>query len=192
MPGSADSEGRIRVCIRPRPPTYEETKLGACISINNNSITVQKDQSQSSSAKVFHFDAVFPLSSSQQDIYDTIGRPVVADILEGFNGSILAYGQTGTGKTYSMMNTASQCSSSRTSVVSSFTDPSPIGLIPRTVGDIFSLSNLNSYKATTALSAVPWSKSIRKKCTISLLATFLPLNIFLFVKIDHVEPLFKD
>lgn len=41
-------------------------------------------------------------SSTQQNIYDEIVRPLVSSVLEGFNGCVFAYGQTGTGKTYTM------------------------------------------------------------------------------------------
>ncbi len=41
------------------------------------------------------FDYVFDENSSQDYVYDTIARPVVADVLKGFNGTIFAYGQTG-------------------------------------------------------------------------------------------------
>lgn len=36
------------------------------------------------------------------DVYNEIARPIVEKVLQGFNGTILAYGQTGTGKTYTM------------------------------------------------------------------------------------------
>lgn len=44
-------------------------------------------------------------SSTQQNIYDEIVRPLVSSVLEGFNGCVFAYGQTGTGKTYTMEGT---------------------------------------------------------------------------------------
>ena len=40
--------------------------------------------------------------SSQKDIYNGIARPLVASVFHGFNATILAYGQTGAGKTYTM------------------------------------------------------------------------------------------
>lgn len=52
--------------------------------------------------KVFTFDAVFDAKSRQQEIYDEAIRPLVASVLQGFNATIFAYGQTGTGKTYTM------------------------------------------------------------------------------------------
>ncbi len=50
--------------------------------------------------KVFAVNRVADASVDQADVYDIVGRPVVADVLEGVNGTILCYGQTGTGKTY--------------------------------------------------------------------------------------------
>jgi kinesin family protein 3/17 len=41
-------------------------------------------------------------SSSQDDIYEETVRFLVTSVLDGFNGTIFAYGQTGTGKTYTM------------------------------------------------------------------------------------------
>ena len=53
-------------------------------------------------SKVFTFDAVYDWNSKQADIYDETARPLVNFVLEGFNCTIFAYGQTGTGKTYTM------------------------------------------------------------------------------------------
>lgn len=45
---------------------------------------------------------MFYSSSTQQNIYDETVRPLVASVLEGYNGCVFAYGQTGTGKTFTM------------------------------------------------------------------------------------------
>jgi kinesin family protein 3/17 len=50
----------------------------------------------------FKFDFAYPDGISQEEVYETTAAPIVAGVLEGFNGTIFAYGQTGTGKTYSM------------------------------------------------------------------------------------------
>ncbi|ESL06827.1 kinesin [Trypanosoma rangeli SC58] len=50
-----------------------------------------------SSAAVVH-----PPYSSQEDVYNVVGRPVLENSLEGYNGCVFAYGQTGSGKTFSM------------------------------------------------------------------------------------------
>jgi kinesin family protein 3/17 len=50
----------------------------------------------------FRFDFAFPDGISQDEVYEKTAAPIVTGVLEGFNGTIFAYGQTGTGKTYSM------------------------------------------------------------------------------------------
>lgn len=52
--------------------------------------------------KTFTFDHVFGDDSRQLDIYNMIARPIVEAVLEGYNGTVFAYGQTGTGKTHTM------------------------------------------------------------------------------------------
>ena len=47
-------------------------------------------------------DHVFDKESTQVKIYDKVGKATVEDVLNGYNGTILAYGQTGTGKTHTM------------------------------------------------------------------------------------------
>ena len=44
-------------------------------------------------------------SSKQRDLYDESFRDLVQAVLDGFNGTIFAYGQTGTGKTFTMQGT---------------------------------------------------------------------------------------
>ena len=67
----------------------------------------------------FTFDRVFDMKSRQEDVYDFAAKPVVESIfffvssfliyqwgigvLEGFNGTIFAYGQTSSGKTHTML-----------------------------------------------------------------------------------------
>ena len=50
----------------------------------------------------FALDVVLGREATQAQTYEVVGRPVVDDVLEGFNGTVLAYGQTGTGKTYTI------------------------------------------------------------------------------------------
>ena len=52
--------------------------------------------------KLFTFDTVFAMDSAQMDVYNRVARPIVQNVLEGYNGTIFAYGQTGTGKTFTM------------------------------------------------------------------------------------------
>ncbi|KAK4949814.1 hypothetical protein LTR10_011656 [Elasticomyces elasticus] len=51
----------------------------------------------------FTFDRVFDMSSQQADIFDFSIRSTVEDVMNGYNGTVFAYGQTGAGKSYTMM-----------------------------------------------------------------------------------------
>jgi len=55
-------------------------------------------------AHEFKFDGVFDSGSSQGDVFESVGAPVLQGLLRGLNGTILAYGQTGSGKTHSLLN----------------------------------------------------------------------------------------
>lgn len=59
----------------------------------------------------------------QIDLYVNTARPIVDKVLEGYNGTILAYGQTGTGKTYTMVGNSDS--------------PQTKGIIPNTFAHIF-------------------------------------------------------
>jgi Cdc6-like AAA superfamily ATPase len=50
----------------------------------------------------FTFDYVYDPSSTQNFLYDNTAKAAVISVLEGYNATMLAYGQTGTGKTYTM------------------------------------------------------------------------------------------
>ena len=50
----------------------------------------------------FTFDMVYDERSSQKDIFMETSFPITQNVLEGYNGTIFAYGQTGTGKTHTM------------------------------------------------------------------------------------------
>ena len=67
---------------------------------------------------------MFNSGSRQADIFDFSIRPTVDDILNGYNGTVFAYGQTGAGKSYTMMG-------------SSIDDDTSKGIIPRIVEQIF-------------------------------------------------------
>jgi kinesin family protein 3/17 len=53
--------------------------------------------------KVFSFDCVFGPESLQSYVYEQTAFSLVDNVLEGYNGTIFAYGQTGCGKTHTMM-----------------------------------------------------------------------------------------
>lgn len=46
----------------------------------------------------FNFDQVFGPSSTQEEVYSFSGQHLITDVMNGYNATIFAYGQTGTGK----------------------------------------------------------------------------------------------
>ncbi|EDW30855.1 GL12159 [Drosophila persimilis] len=102
-----DEIENVRVVVRTRPMDKNELTAGALSAISvdkiNRAITVMKPNATANEPpKTYYFDNVFDGSSNQLDLYVDTARPIVDKVLEGYNGTILAYGQTGTGKTYTM------------------------------------------------------------------------------------------
>ena len=79
--------------------------------------------------QVFNFDQVHAPNATQHSIFTLTAQPLVNRFLEGFNCTILAYGQTSSGKTYTMTGVDLDASP---------TDPqNGMGIIPRAVANIF-------------------------------------------------------
>lgn len=127
--------GRVKVAIRCRPPFQDEVEAfkGNFYSIVN-AIQDYSDQvslgrilltMSSGKQREFLFDKVFGPNIDQDTVYEQIAKPVVTDVLRGFNGTIFAYGQTGTGKTYTM------------GILETIRDEHA-GIIPRALSQIFS------------------------------------------------------
>lgn len=96
----------VQVAVRCRPVNAEERKSGqpsvvTCDSENKN-IKISYGPTGKKQIKNFTFDKVFGMYSRQEEVFDSMVRPIVEECLEGFNCTIFAYGQTGTGKTHTM------------------------------------------------------------------------------------------
>lgn len=86
---------RIKVCCRIRP---QKTGDEGCITVD------QVDNGRSivpcifaGGGSGFQLDEIFSDSSTQSDIFESVAKPCVVDLFEGFNCSIFTYGQTGSG-----------------------------------------------------------------------------------------------
>lgn len=53
-------------------------------------------------------DHIFDMNASNWDVFDTVVKPIVNAAVNGFNGTVFAYGQTSSGKTYTMMGSAEE------------------------------------------------------------------------------------
>ncbi|GKT24868.1 Kinesin like protein, partial [Aduncisulcus paluster] len=100
-----DQDSRIKVAVRIRPVVDEdfaggEEQAQECVlAIDPNTVGVDHE---SYGSRDFSYDLVLSPSVAQCDVFEKIGRPLVEDVLRGFNSTVLAYGQTATGKTYTV------------------------------------------------------------------------------------------
>ncbi|PIA52990.1 hypothetical protein AQUCO_01000689v1 [Aquilegia coerulea] len=99
-------EVNVQVLLRCRPLNDDEQRLNIpkVISCNEQrkEITVLQSIANKQVDRAFTFDKVFGPKAQQRAIYDHAISPIVNEVLEGFNCTVFAYGQTGTGKTYTM------------------------------------------------------------------------------------------
>eukprot|EP00927_Polykrikos_kofoidii_P003487 TRINITY_DN11386_c0_g1_i2.p1 TRINITY_DN11386_c0_g1~~TRINITY_DN11386_c0_g1_i2.p1 ORF type:complete len:639 (+),score=144.50 TRINITY_DN11386_c0_g1_i2:232-2148(+) len=93
-------EESIKVCCRFRPQNQSErTHNGKiCVEVAENGTAVYLP----SSDITFNLDRVFRWDTSQKEVYDYAAKPIINAVLRGFNGTVFAYGQTSSGKTYTM------------------------------------------------------------------------------------------
>ncbi|XP_057471341.1 kinesin-like protein KIN-5B [Actinidia eriantha] len=135
-----DREVNVQVLLRCRPLTDDEQKsnLPRAITCNEHKREVAVLQSLTNKQvdRVFTFDKVFGPKAQQRSIYDQAIAPIVNEVLEGFNCTVFAYGQTGTGKTYTMEGGMRNKGGEL---------PAEAGVIPRAVRQIF-----NSLEAQNA------------------------------------------
>ena len=119
----------VKVVVRCRPLNHKEVSDGhsSCIEMFPNKGLVEIKNpalGPTDPLKTFTFDAVYDCNSKQLDLYAETFAPLVDSVLDGFNGTIFAYGQTGTGKTYTMEGVKD--------------DQSQRGVIPNSFDHIFS------------------------------------------------------
>ncbi|EGR34442.1 kinesin heavy chain, putative [Ichthyophthirius multifiliis] len=123
-----NNNGNIKVVCRVRPFNLQELQLGQvlCVDfIDEYSIKLKTQQQENKNEKIiFNFDRVFNTECTQLEIYNFAAEPVVKSVLEGFNGTVFAYGQTSSGKTFTMLG-------------SNIDDNQYQGIIPRMVNTVF-------------------------------------------------------
>ncbi|XP_029984980.1 LOW QUALITY PROTEIN: centromere-associated protein E [Sphaeramia orbicularis] len=118
-------DSAVKVCVRVRPLITREES-----SASENAEPVQlywKADKKSiyqtddgNSTKSFSFDRVFTADETTDQLYRAIAKPLVVSTVEGYNGTIFAYGQTSSGKTFTMMG-----------------NDHILGVIPLAVEDVF-------------------------------------------------------
>ncbi|XP_037305422.2 kinesin-like protein KIF3C [Pungitius pungitius] len=123
------SSESVKVVVRCRPLNRKEESHGPVggivqMDLRLGQVILRNPRAPASEPqKTFTFDAVYDANSKQGDLYDESVRPLIDSVLAGFNGTIFAYGQTGTGKTYTMQG--------------AWMDPENRGVIPNAFDHIF-------------------------------------------------------
>ncbi|CAN6608626.1 kinesin-like protein Kip1p [Trichomonascus vanleenenianus] len=104
----ADTSEGTNICVvaRCRGRSEREVAAKSCVVVDtaspgNNQVTVKTGDDLGTN-KVYTVDRVFGAEADQSMVFDEIVAPIVDDFLSGMNCTIFAYGQTGTGKTYTM------------------------------------------------------------------------------------------
>ena len=129
----------VKVYCRIRPENEKEKQSGmkTCITpTSENSVKIiteavgvdtGKDSSKNKSEnfQTFTYDSVFPPETEQEKIFNIVAKPLINSALEGINGTLFCYGQTASGKTYTMEGIHN--------------DPKIMGVIPRMMQYIFIL-----------------------------------------------------
>ena len=123
------SEGRkesLSVAIRMRPTLAEEETSTKVVQFFEEEHKVRVHTHGSSSVDCT-FDRIFPPTASQSDVYAFV-QPMIFKVTAGINFTVFAYGQTGTGKTHTMLGDSS----------TTFREiHANCGIIPRAMVDIF-------------------------------------------------------
>ncbi|XP_049446306.1 kinesin-like protein KIF3C [Epinephelus fuscoguttatus] len=123
------SSESVKVVVRCRPLNQKDESNGPAggivqMDLRLGQVILRNPRAPASEPqKTFTFDAVYDANSKQRDLYDESVRPLIDSVLAGFNGTIFAYGQTGTGKTYTMQG--------------AWLDPERRGVIPNAFDHIF-------------------------------------------------------
>ncbi|KAF8041147.1 hypothetical protein BT93_B3157 [Corymbia citriodora subsp. variegata] len=113
-----DMKGNIRVFCRVRPMNVTEHigRARPVVATDSSNVLLKVACGNN---KSYSFDKVFHPSSSQGEVFSEV-EPVIKSALDGYNACIFAYGQTGTGKTFSMEGT-----------------PDFPGIVPRSIEALF-------------------------------------------------------
>ncbi|EMR11502.1 hypothetical protein PNEG_00515 [Pneumocystis murina B123] len=130
-----NGETNIQVVVRCRGRSKREIRENSCSIVSTEGprgreVCVQTSPLSQMNTRTYTFDRVFGPEADQAMIFDDVVLPILREVLDGYNCTIFAYGQTGTGKTYTMTGDMSN----NYGVLS---DTS--GIIPRTLYRLFSI-----------------------------------------------------
>ncbi|KAL2574707.1 hypothetical protein AAZV13_17G202700 [Glycine max] len=121
---------KICVAVRLRPLVSQDSSsssVGTFWKVEDNRISLHKIHGTPLSASSYAFDHIFDERSTNASVYELLAKDIIHAALDGFNGTAFAYGQTSSGKTFTMNGSETDA-----------------GVIPRAVGDIFATMEMMS------------------------------------------------
>ncbi|XP_022807541.1 kinesin-like protein KIF17 isoform X1 [Stylophora pistillata] len=125
----------VKVIVRCRPLNEKEREMKTRLVVETNAslqqCSIKRPWDDSKISKTFTFDGVYGISSSTETIYSEIVHPIVNGVLDGYNGTVFAYGQTSCGKTFTMEGIESPSAQK--------------GIIPRCCEHILSVTRQRSF-----------------------------------------------
>jgi hypothetical protein len=96
----------VKVIVRARPMNSREKdhKIKSCVNVYtaDGRVEIKDPAEPKKPPKAFTFDGAFGIESTSAQIYSTLCFRMVEAVLEGFNATFFAYGQTGCGKSFTM------------------------------------------------------------------------------------------
>lgn len=102
------SEESVRVVVRCRPLNGREKAMNCGVVVQTVTEAGQVQLARPGAGgdaeppKKFTFDGAYGMDSNSQMIYEDLGFPLIESVLDGYNGTVFAYGQTGCGKSFTM------------------------------------------------------------------------------------------
>ncbi|PGH28038.1 hypothetical protein AJ80_00293 [Polytolypa hystricis UAMH7299] len=140
-------QSNIHVVVRCRGRNDREVKENSGVVVSTEGVrgkSVELSMGPNAMGnKEYHFDKVFSPAADQAMIYEDVVIPILNDMLSGFNCTIFAYGQTGTGKTYTM-------SGDMNDALGLLSDAA--GIIPRVLYSLF--KKLEDFESTVKCSFI--------------------------------------
>ncbi len=89
----------VKVAVRLRPMNTKEEAEGTLPVVHASSaektVTALKGIGKAQTRTTFNFDAVFSSYATQKEVFDSTLKPIVTDVLQGYESTVFAYGQTG-------------------------------------------------------------------------------------------------
>jgi len=97
----------VKVCARFRPRNKIEALKNEnpeeLITLNDDGASIDICMEKGKKPRTFTFDVIFPTNTNQKQVFDIMGKSVVDNVMNGFNSTLFAYGQTGAGKTFTLV-----------------------------------------------------------------------------------------